>query len=150
MASSSVEHDVPSPSRRRLLIAYAAVIAVVAALYQRGNIAVDGLYDRALARIEHWAGLDAALTQPGTGLEQMDANVMAAVGLLKTFEVPDFRIAKGLGFGGGGYPRQRIGEIAWPIPYTGASKFLLRLQNEDDRCATTLGTAAEVALDRCD
>lgn len=125
-------------------------MAVVAAVYQRGDNALDGLYARADARLDDWRRFEADLSRPGTGLEEMDANVMASVALLKRFNVPDFRIANELGVAEGGYLRQRIGEVAWPIPYTGASKFLLRLQGEADSCATPLATAAEVALDRCD
>lgn len=147
MASQST-----SPARTRgarVMLAYAVALAVVAALYETGDDAVDLLVAQAEERVENWDRLETELTTPGTGLEVMQRDVVEAVDLLKRHNATDFRMSEAFGNEGGGFYRQRVDEIGWPIPYVAESKFVLRLRREDPVC-NPLGLATEVALDRCD
>ena len=147
MASQST-----SPARTRgarVTLAYAAVLAVVAVLYEKGDDAVDLFADQAGYRIENWDRLEADLKTPGTGLEGMQRDVVEAAELLKRHNAADFRMSRAFGDEGDGFYRQRVDEIAWPIPYAADSRFVLRLRREDPVC-NPLGLATEVALDRCD
>ena len=133
----------------RVTLAYAVAIAVVALLYEKGDDAVDLLVTQAEERVGNWDRLEAAMITSGTGLEMMQRDVVEAVELLKRHNATDFRMSTAFANEGGGFYRQRVDEIGWPIPYAADSKFVLRLRREDPAC-NPLGLATEVALDRCD
>jgi hypothetical protein len=132
---------------RRVLV-YTVFIGLIAALYTRGDDAVDALYERAEARIKRWQELEVMLHQPGTGLDGVDPLVLSLVDLLKMYGAQSFRMTLLARDFGGGHLLQRTSEVAWPLPYADDAKFVVRLRQEEATCALVV-TLGEIALDRC-
>ncbi len=133
----------------RVALAYAVAIGVVTFFYETGDDALDLLWEQAEERIDNWDRYETGLKTPGAGLEAMQRDVVEAADLLKRHGATDFRMSRAFSTEGEGFYRQRVGEIAWPIPHAATSQFVLRLRREDPAC-NPLGLATEVALDRCD
>jgi hypothetical protein len=133
----------------RGVLAYTIFVVLFAVVYERGDDAVDAVYERAEVTIDNWQGLVASLGTPGTGLEYMDSDVISVVNMLKAHNVGAYRITSGFLVARGGYLYQRTAEVSWPIREAAEAKFILRASHEKTPCSE-VATAGEVALDRCD
>lgn len=127
------------PVRSRGVIAAAAVVLFGLALAKDGVRAAVGLARMTPLRALDWY-------PPPREDDRLPA-VRAAVEALQASGAQGFRLSPGITQDE--FLRQRISEMAWPLPVDAAAAVIVRLAGEPSSCHQMMPDQ-EVAVDRCD
>lgn len=133
--------------RTRGLAAVVVVVMLGLALGKDAARTAGVLGQLAAVRIQDWHNHEQALGVAGAGREGLPATVTATVAALNASGRPAFRLSPGIEQDS--FLRQRIAEVAWPLPIDPAATLVVRLVDEASSCAPLAQTAG-VAVDRCD
>ncbi len=140
----------PFPDRRTRArgVAAAVILGLLGLALAKDAARTTFLLGRlAGTRILEWHTYERALGAADTGREKLPAGVTRTVAALKANGGPAFRLSPGMTQDM--LLRQRISEVAWPLPIDPAAALLVRLASEPSSCAP-LALNDGVAVDRCD
>lgn len=127
----------------------AAVIAILlsAALAEDGARAAAGLARRIAVRVLDWRDLERALAAAGSGRDGLPPAALVTADALAASGARAFRLSEGMERDD--LLRQRISEVAWPLPIDPAAAVVVRRAEEPSSCLP-LAQNIGVAVDRCD
>lgn len=135
-----------APRRARALIAGVAVALFGLALAEDAARTAAAVGRLATIRVKDWRGHERALGVAGSGREALPNTVVGTAAALAASGAA-FRFSDGVTKDD--FLRQRLAEVAWPLPIDPAAAIVVRLTDEASTC-TLLAQHAGVAVDRCD